>query len=155
MKSILTIAILTLIGQVSLAQKHSIWTEVDTIQKFPDRIYVEYKAYSDSILLEQAEAYFYPMVKEYPKFRLFGNLFTKKVRVDSILFHGERTSYLVNRLHKREIFDNGTLISTTYFNSMGQEISEREFRSKNNVIGPCGVVEGHYFIHGNRKKEEN
>lgn len=147
--------ILTLIGQTVLAQKQSKWTDIDTLKQFPNKTLVEYKAYTDSNLRERAQAFLIPIVQEWPKYRFFGNLFTTEVQLDSIVFHGQRTSYLDNQYHKTEKFENGNLISTTYFDSDGQKISEEEFENMNNVIGPCGIITGHYFYHGQNRKKKN
>ena len=57
-----------------------------------------------------------------------------------------------------ELYENGLLKNTVYFNAKEQEIAKQEFQINNNVKGPCGDVIGNYFITGNRKlkkKEAN
>lgn len=153
MKRILTIIILTLVGQVLLAQKQTTRTEIDTIKQFPNKTFVEYKTFSDSILKEQAQAYLYPTIREFPKYRILRNVFTTEIEVDSIVFHGTRTSYLNTGEFKVEKYEYGTLLSTSYFDSKGEQISEQEFKSHRLRIGPCGNTSGYFFIRGKKEKK--
>lgn len=153
MKRILTIIILTLVGQILLAQKQTTRTEIDTIERFPNKAFVEYKTFSDSVLTEEAQAYLYPTILKFPKYRILRNVFTTEVEVDSIVFHGKRTTYLKTGEFKVEKFEYGTLLSTSYFNSKGEQISVQDFKSLSTVRGPCGNITRHYFIRGKKEKE--
>ncbi|MCZ4408538.1 hypothetical protein O3Q51_06950 [Cryomorphaceae bacterium 1068] len=153
MKRFLSIAILTLMVRVVFAQDQSTWTEIDTLKQIVDKTLVEYKAYSDSSLSEHAQAFLLPIVQERPKYSILGNVFKTEIRLDSIVYHGDRTSYLENGYYKTETFGHGDLISTKYYDFEGQRISEEEFDKLNSVIGPCGIITGRYFYHGKKKKK--
>jgi hypothetical protein len=153
MKCILTISILTLTGSFLFGQQLSTWTEIDTLEIFDNKTLVEYRTYTNSSITEQACAFFYPTVREIPKFRILQHLLTSEILVDSIVFHGERKIYLDNRKYEHQKFENGYLISTSYFDSAKQEISQAEFLQDHNMIGPCGQTTGQYFYHGKKKKK--
>jgi len=152
MKCVLTISILTLTGQFLFGQQKSTWTDIDTLESFNERSLVEYRNYVDSNITEHARAYFYPTVREVPRFKILKNLFKTEIQADSIVFHGDRKTYLGNRYFKSEKFENGKLISTMYFDSTEKEISKNEFHKKNYLRGPSGHITGHYFYHGKKRK---
>lgn len=139
--------------QTVFAQEHSTWTTIDTLAELSDRILVEYKTYTDSSLNEHAQAFLIPIVQKRPKYRVLGSLFKTEIQFDSIVFHGDRISYLDNQYYKTETFEQGQLISTKYFNSDEQEILKTEFDSFNNTVGPCGIITGHYFFNGTKMKK--
>ena len=144
-----------LIGQVLLAQEQYTWYDIDTIETHNNRTLVEYKTFSDSILIQKAEAYFYPTVREIPRFRILQNLFRTEVKADSIVFHGNRTTYLDNQFCRIEKYELGKLLSATYFDSTRQEITKSEFNKYDNARGPCGEITGHFFYHGKNTKKKN
>jgi hypothetical protein len=151
MKPILTIAILIFMGQSALAQKQTSWTVIDTLELFSESTLVEYKTYIDSNLNEHAQAFLFPIEQEWPKYRILKNLFKTTIQLDSIVFHGNRTTFIDNQFYKTERFEQGTLISTKYFDSKNTEVSKSEFEKSHINIGPCGNIRGHYFYHGKKK----
>lgn len=158
MKAVSTIVILILTGHQLSAQqvlfaKGSSWLTIDTIEQFSNRSYVEYKSYSDSTLQEQTQAYLYSEIMEVPRFRIFRSWFKDEIRRDSVVYHGERTTYLSIRSYKIEKFDQGKLLTADYFNSNGQRISKKEYQQIDIVIVPCRISGGHYFYYGKIKDE--
>ncbi len=146
------IIILTLVGFSGNAQNLFTWTDIDTLESFDNRVLVNYKIYHDSTLLEKTQAFLYLTTIEVSRFQAFPNLFKKEITADSIVFHGLRSIYLDNSYRKLEKYNEGNLISITFFNQFGKEISEQEFNHNNHVNGPCGIVNGQYLIHGQKKK---
>lgn len=142
-----------MIVQDVFAQKSIIRYEIDTLEQFPNKTLVEYKVFSDSVLEEHTQAFFFPVIKQLPRFRIFSNIFLTDVYADSIVFHGKRITDLYNQYYQTEIFENNKLTSIAYFDSLGQEISMLKFQKHNTRIGPCGTISGRYFFHGKRKKK--
>ncbi len=141
-----------MVGLSTYSQNHSTWTILDTIHFDKNKPLIHYMNYSDSILTEEGQAYFVPTTIKIPRFKLLRNTFTKKVAADSIIFHGQRKTYLKNKYLKTENFQNGNKISVKYFDSNGQEINEQEYSKNNLTIGPCGNPLGQYYLHGIKKK---
>tara|TARA_R110002049_G_scaffold260502_2_gene436415 strand:- start:1806 stop:2252 length:447 start_codon:yes stop_codon:yes gene_type:complete len=138
----------------SLAAQKPTWqTKFDTIEVFNDHIYAEYETFKDSNLLEKTNAFLYPTIQQIPRFRKLPNLFLIEYDADSIVFHGEKTTYLEDRSYKVENYYRGTIISTYYFSSDGNKITERAYMKDRFIIGPCGEIRGHYFYHGRRKNQ--
>lgn len=94
MKFISALVIFVLIGVSVKAQDRYNRTEMDTIETYPTKILVEYRTYSDSTIIEKTDAFLYPKVLEIPKFKFLQNVFKTRFLVDSIVFHGERVTYL-------------------------------------------------------------
>ncbi len=78
-----------------------------------------------------------------------------EVLADSIVFHGERIEFKDNEFYQSETYENGTLLNSSYYDSAGREINESEYKGGDLTIGPCGIVNGHYFFHGKKKKKKN
>jgi hypothetical protein len=150
MKHLLILLTLLIIGLSSKAQYANYRTDVDTIGKYPDKILVHYKSFKDSVVVEDAEAYLYPVIIKVPRFKMLGNLLLSEIPADSIVFHGRRTTYLSNRYYQVADFDNGNLIKSMYFNSVGVEITEEEYVSRNTIRGP--EIIGSYIITGTKEK---
>jgi hypothetical protein len=154
MKSILTIAIFILGGLNLKAQKQLTRTEIDTIEAYASKTLVEYTVFSDSNLIEKTKAFFYPTVLQRPRFRFLPNAFKTELLVDSIVFHGERIEFKDNGFYHSEIYENGLLLKSEFYDSTGREINESEFKGNDLTIGPCGITTGHYFYHGKKKKTD-
>lgn len=146
------IIILTLVCLSSNAQNLSTWTDIDTLESFDNMVLVNYKIYHDSTLSEETQAFLYQTTIEVSRFPAIPNLFKREITADSIVFHGLRSIYWDNGYRKLEKYNEGNFISMTFFNQLGEEISEQEFNHNNHVNGPCGIVNGHYLIHGQKKK---
>ncbi len=122
------------------------------MELFSESTLVDYKIYVDSNLTEHAQALLFPLEQEWPKYRILKNLFKTTILLDSIVFHGTRTTFIDNQYYKTENFERGTLISTIYFDSKNTEIFKSKLEKSHNNIGPCGNIIGHYFYHGRKKK---
>src|SRR5688572_18839282 len=152
MKQIIFLSIFIIISLKLQAQEKKSWTDFDTIKIFDTKILVHYKTYEDSSLIESTQAFLYPTTIKVPKFRLFGNLLKTELKVDSIVYHGTKTSFLSNRFYIVEEFENGLLLKNPlFFDFYGKEITQKEFLEKNNLRGPCGEISGRYFITGKKK----
>jgi len=147
------IILLTLICFSVNAQVLSAWTDIDTLETFDNKVLVYFKVNNDSILKEEAQAFLYLITIEDSRFKVFPNLFKRETVADSIVFHGLRKIYLKNGYNKIEKHNEGELVSKTFFNQSGIEISEQEFNQNNLIIGPCGDVTGNYFLHGRKMKK--
>lgn len=148
---ILFLVITWIIIGLSTHAQSSIRTDFDTIQKYPDKTLVHYKTYRDSVLIEDSQAFLYPVILVSPRFCILKNIFKTEIIADSVVFHGQTTSYLANRYYKTESYNEGVLISTKYYNSSNQEISEEDYQIKNTIRGPCGVLGAQYLIQGEKE----
>jgi hypothetical protein len=150
MKKILLILAFTFSSNVLLAQKTSFYSEFDTIKIYPDKMLIDYKLYSDSVLSEHFQAFFHPIVRKVPRFRLLGDLFKTNIHLDSLVFHGNRITYNENRASKTEVYEDGLLLSTFFYDAEKSPISKREFQGNSRILGPCGEITGHYFSYGRK-----
>ncbi len=152
-KRILFLVIAWIILGLSTHAQSSIRTDFDTIQKYPNKTLVHYKTYKDSVLIEDSQAFLYPVILVSPRFCILKNFFKTEIIADSVVFHGQTTSYLANRCYKTESYNEGVLLSTKYYNSSNQEISEEDSQIKNTIRGPGGVIRSFYFIWGPKRKK--
>ena len=121
---------------------------------FDDKTLIHYKSYIDGNLEEESTAYLYPTSHTVLKYRLTGNLIKTTVEMDSIVRHGLTTKYEDNGDYSSIKYNSGQEISVTYFDNNGTEISEQKFLSRHLTIGPCGTVQGEYFINGKKKRKK-
>jgi hypothetical protein len=152
MKKYLLIIILSLFRLSGYSQNLTTTTEIDTLENFDNKTLVNYKIYYKMDLKEETQAFLYFTTIEVSRFQVFSNLFKKEITADSIVIHGLRTIYLDNGNYKIENYKEGELISMSYFDQSGKEICEQEFNQNKHEIGPCGIVNGQYLIHGQKEK---
>jgi hypothetical protein len=160
MKYRLTLIILFISTFNLCAQKQLTRTEIDTIEIFSNKSLVEYRIYSDSNLIEEAQAFLHPTLLKVSRFRIFQNIFTTEVQADSIVFHGKRIEYQANGHYQSEMYENGSLVNVAFYDSTGQEINESEFKQGDLTIGTCGIGMGmgmgmgmgNYFFYGKKEK---
>jgi len=62
----------------------------------------------------------------------------EEVYMDSVVYHGDKKSYLEDRFYKVENYFHGVFKEVEYFNDQGKVISEKEFRNHDhrNTRGP-------------------
>ena len=139
--------------QIASSQDNSNWTDIDTIQVYSDKILVDTKYYSDSNLIEQEQAYHYPVTLEIRKSKWLPRIFKTTVPADSIVLHGvvkRRGNYGKYRIGK---YENGQKTEMTYYNADGIEISYYDFYG---AMLPHGDPEqgiNIFLIHGTKKKK--
>ncbi|MBK0401442.1 hypothetical protein I5M27_00515 [Adhaeribacter sp. BT258] len=150
MKSIMIFISFLLISFNCIAQNPIIRTDFDTIKVFHEKTLVHYRTYQDSLLVEEAQAFLFPITLKIPRFRLLLGIFKVEVETDSIVFHGSRKSFLSDRSYKVEEYENGQLLNTGYFDSSGLEISKALFYSHSNFKGPCVEYGSHFFLKGRK-----
>jgi hypothetical protein len=151
MKYILTILII-IIELSAFGQNQEYRTEFDTLKTFNDKILVHYKTYKNKDLVEESNAYLYPVIHKVPRFRLTGNLFKTSIQMDSIVRHGSSKEFFTGGDYKVTEFNNGQEIESAYFDCKGIKMTKEEFQNKQKTIGPCGIIQGRYFIHEQNKK---
>ena len=113
MKHFVVLLVLTLIGLSVNSQQHS-YTVFDTIEQYPNKTFVHFKIYKDSILFEDSHAFLYHTTVKISRFNILRKIFMTRVPADSIVYHGSSIKYYRNRYHKIEKYEKGELILTNY-----------------------------------------
>ena len=81
MKTLLGLFILTLTSLNCEAQDKGIWTKMDTIRRYPDKVLIHYKTFQDSLLIEDSQAFLIPTTILIPRFYLFPQLLKRKLQL--------------------------------------------------------------------------
>ncbi len=141
----LSISILFCFFVVSLfSHDYEYKTEIDTLKVYSKKTFVNLKiTFNDSILISDEEAFLYPIIQEFPKYRFFPFFFKEKVVMDSVVLHGNTKNWELDGKYRIGKYDNGKKISMKYFDSKGEEISRDKFYEHlQNVRGRCGEEKG-------------
>ena len=154
MKALFTFILLTFLlfdiyGQSK--KKEYSCLDIDTIYKKGDSTLTKIFTYNNNILSEERTAFLFPDSLFFPRFKIKGNIFKKKIYLDRILKHGQSIEYSKEGNKKITEFYYDNLISTLYFNNKNKSITEVEYsQNKGNMI--CTLTNGEYIITGKKKK---
>ena len=140
----------------AFCQSGNIEWKIDTIQKDSEKSYLYYEVYKDSILLETANAYFYPISYSAPKFCplticILGKFFKNEVQADNIVFHGTTKNWKDGK-YRIGKYENGEKKEMTYFDSGGNEITYKDFYGNIRSEGDPEHGTNQYIIHGTEKR---
>ncbi len=141
------ISTLTVNGQSQLNK-----TEVDTINAYPDKVFANFKTYSQLTLTEEGQAYLYPHTFEIKKSKWLPGFIKEQVPADSAVLHGTVTNKWKEGKYRVGKYDNGRKIEMTYFDSEGNEISYQEFYGGLRTGHDSEKGSGIYFLNGTKKR---
>jgi hypothetical protein len=132
-----TIATTLTSGQSSVQDiRIPVYRNFDTIRIDSNRTLISFEAHRDSNLVQSIQAYFYASSISYYQFYIFNYfpLWKKTVNADSIVRHGISKTFFDSGDIEVNIYDNGDLVSTEYYNQDKEPISEEEFERRDNEI---------------------
>lgn len=123
-KQVIILFLMMSVSGIAFGQKSCDRTEFDTLKIYKRSIHVEYYIYRDGALTEQVQALLYPIVHHVKKKRFLRKSIMEDIYMDSIVFHGDKKSYLENREYKIETFFHGYLKEVKYFDDQGIVLSK-------------------------------
>jgi len=138
---------------MTYGQKQEITYTIDTIKIDKNGVLTKISLFVDGLLIEEKNGYLIPDTIKIPKFKFTGNLFTTKIPVDRIIRHGVSTYFYKNNFKKVDIYENGKLIETNYYDASGQTLSQEEISKLPIKIRPYGNETKEYIISGQKTKD--
>lgn len=132
--------------QFSLAQHK---TEVDTLDKTAEGLYVTIRTYHNDTLIEEGTAFLFP-VSLPSSGGLFGR--TRYVPADSVVWHGTLKEYDSFQRQRVTQYQRGKKIKVSCYDKEGKPVEAGEFRNEKNLRG--GTPSGRYLISGTKKNRK-
>lgn len=147
MKKTLFIPLLILFVQLCSAQNYRI---MDTLEVFPNKIWVEYKTFEDSIQTENIQAYLYTDTLVFEKRKWL--FWTKEVEViqDSIVYHGNVRICKPSGKYKIGYYNAGIKKQMTYYDEEGNLSNQGYFRGGTRSHRDPELGYNLFFIHGKK-----
>ncbi len=127
----------------------------DTLEVADEYTFVHYKTFDEGTLIEESQAYLFPITRKLPRYRWLVGLLKTKIHMDSVVRHGETRRIEKNGDYSVMNYNYGQKLDSNYFDFAGDPLSIDEFNTRHLKLGPCGIITGEYIIHPKKKGKRN